>query len=88
MVEPSVKVTMPVGVPDPEVGATVAVKAIAWPKVAGLAEDVSDEVVGTGAGAMTFVRTVAESLVTLGSTWLLVAEVVLLSVDAGLGRVS
>jgi hypothetical protein len=36
MVEPSLKVTVPVGVPEPEEGWTVAVKVTNWPSGAGL----------------------------------------------------
>ncbi len=45
---PSMKVTLPAGVPLPEVGATVAVKATAWPKTAGLAEETTLVVVAAG----------------------------------------
>ena len=33
VVEPSLKVTVPVGVPEPLVGVTVAVKVTVWPNV-------------------------------------------------------
>ncbi len=48
-VVPSIKVTVPVGVPEPEEGATVAVKVTLWPTIAGLGEAVSAVVVVAGA---------------------------------------
>jgi hypothetical protein len=39
VVAPSVKVTVPVGVPVPEVGVTTAMKVTLWPKTDGLCED-------------------------------------------------
>jgi hypothetical protein len=45
VVEPSLKVTVPVGVPEPGAFAvTVAVKVIDWPKTEGLAEDATTDV--------------------------------------------
>ena len=35
----SLKVTVPVGTPEPVVGATVAVKVTAWPETAGFSEE-------------------------------------------------
>jgi hypothetical protein len=40
-----VKVTVPVGVPEPPAGATVAVKVTGWPILLGLTEDASVVVV-------------------------------------------
>jgi hypothetical protein len=51
VVPPSVNVTEPVGVPEPPVGATVAVKVTGWPALLGLTEDASVVVV---AGAFTW----------------------------------
>src|SRR5437763_14169771 len=42
---------MPVGVPDPEVGETMAVKVTGWPNTLGLADDVTVVVVAVCAGA-------------------------------------
>jgi hypothetical protein len=39
------KVTVPVGVPDADAGATVAVKVTAWPTLLGFGDDVSVVVV-------------------------------------------
>ena len=41
-VAPSLNVTVPVGVPVPEVGFTVAVKVTTWPKADGLGEEIND----------------------------------------------
>ena len=41
VVVPSLKVTMPVGVPVPPLAVTVAVNVTDWPKAAGFCEDVS-----------------------------------------------
>jgi hypothetical protein len=42
---PSMNVTVPVGVPIPPVGVTVAVKVTDWPRVDGFADDATDAVV-------------------------------------------
>lgn len=42
VVEPSLNVTVPVGVPLPDVGLTVAVNVTDWPNTAGLAEEATD----------------------------------------------
>src|SRR5467141_810036 len=41
-VAPSLNVTVPVGMPEPEAGFTVAVNVTAWPKADGLSEETSD----------------------------------------------
>src|SRR5882672_8067348 len=41
-VAPSLNVTVPVGVPVPEAGFTVAVNVTAWPKADGLSEEIND----------------------------------------------
>ena len=41
VVEPSLKVTVPVGVPAPPLDVTVAVNVTNWPNAAGFCEDVS-----------------------------------------------
>ena len=45
VVLPFLNVTVPVGVPVPEAGLTVAVKVTAWPLCEGLGEEVSEVVV-------------------------------------------
>lgn len=46
VVAPSLKVTVPVGMPEPgATAATVAVKVTGWPKTDGFAEDITDIVV-------------------------------------------
>src|SRR6266481_9061860 len=40
-VAPSLNVTVPVGMPEPEAGFTVAVKVTAWPKADGLSEEIN-----------------------------------------------
>ena len=47
-VAPSLNATVPVGMPDPDLGATVAVNVIAWPELACM--DEADRVVVVAAG--------------------------------------
>ena len=41
VVAPSLKVTMPLGIPEPLEGDTVAAKVTCWPKLLGFGEDVT-----------------------------------------------
>src|SRR5215210_3757024 len=50
-VGPSRKVTVPVGVPEPDVGVTVVVKVTDWPAVDGLGVALRDVEVAVSAGA-------------------------------------
>lgn len=63
-VVPSIKVTLPVGVPVPEAGVTLALKVTLVPAFAVLADAVSDVVVAvsTGAVAVTATDTAVEVL--------------------------
>ena len=48
IVEPSMNVTVPVGIPEPGASpVTVAVNVIDWPNTDGLAEETTDEVVAS-----------------------------------------
>ena len=48
VVEPSMNVTVPVGIPEPGASpVTVAVNVIDWPNTDGLAEETTDEVVAS-----------------------------------------
>ena len=49
VIEPSMKVTEPVGVPVPDAGLTVAVNVTAWPKTDELSEEVRLVVVAVAA---------------------------------------
>lgn len=75
VVAPSAKVTVPVGVPVPLVGASVAVKVTGWPTLLGLAEDVSVVVVADAAGAFTVM--VAVAVPPLPASLEVIADVVL-----------
>jgi hypothetical protein len=52
-VVPSLNVTVPVGVPVPEVTETVAVNVTDWPEHDGLADEVTTVEVVPGAGGLT-----------------------------------
>ena len=60
-VPPSLKVTVPVGVPVPDAGVTVTVNVTLWPKVMLADDEVSDVVVAAGeVDAAVNTKTVAE----------------------------
>ena len=60
VVVPSLNVTIPVGVPVPEVGATVAVKVTDWPNTDGSAEELRVVAVGVKGAVLTVSDTAVE----------------------------
>ena len=60
---PSLKVTLPVGVPEPDAGLTVAVNLTDWPKADGFSEDTTAVLVPAGLPALTVCANTGEVLV-------------------------